>query len=168
MTEEPPVIVLRTLTRLWRFAQYLYTAAGISLVVPISQTLAKWTLGVFLPIWGIMHILGISWERLGLSAHFLIPGAIVWAAVWQAGEGGRPIDSARSWLRAIWWMFRAGVSTDPFRPLHLVSVIRVTDPDDIRPLCEPWIPRSLAIQGDLQTGSKVPFPASDLREAPTP
>lgn len=120
MTEQP-LLQARTLTGLWTFSQYVYKIAGLSLLIPISQAAAKWTLAVFVPSWVLLALLGVGWQQAGLTAHFVLPGLITWLALRSSSDGGRPVDSARSWLTFGWSALR---SRDP-RPVRLADSHRV-------------------------------------------
>lgn len=111
------VIHCRTITRLWRFAQHLYSVGDVTLWVPLSHRTMRYTAAGFLPLWLVEHFLGVGWQALGLTAHFVLPGLLTWLCLRAANEGGRVLDSFVSWARLTWLTAHRPIDLRPVR-LH--------------------------------------------------
>jgi hypothetical protein len=93
---------LLTLTRLWLFGRYMYSAGDVRLWTPVSHRAIGYALAVFVPVWVALHVLGVGWGGPGLTGHFVVPGLLVWWLLRMVGEGARPTEMVGSWARLGW------------------------------------------------------------------
>jgi hypothetical protein len=99
-------IRLLDLTRLWQFSRYMYSFGEYRLWVPISHRAVGYAIAVLSPVWLVLQALGVPWGGRGLTAHLVLPGALVWWALRVVGEGARPVELVGSWVRMGWLWVR--------------------------------------------------------------
>ena len=114
---------LLTLTRLWLYPRHLRTLFGHRLPLPISHRTLGWAALAFAPTWALLRLFGVGWEHVWLTLRFVVPAAATWWLVRVAEAGGRPRESARSWVRYGAWHVRAWLSRP--RPVRGRSRARV-------------------------------------------